>query len=76
MYSMYREQGLQTACAQEARPLAQCWWHSVKKNASDREAPVISPHSFRAQEALAAIGNGIRLAIHHAHVKRPLLEGG
>ena len=29
---------------------------------------------MRAQKALASSGNGVRLAIHDAHVKRPLLE--
>ena len=70
--SMYREQGLQTACGR----LAQCWWHSLEKNASVRAAPVISPSSVRAQEALATSGNGMRLAGHHTGVERSLLEGG
>ncbi len=30
---------------------------------------------MQAQKALAARGNGIRLASHHTHIQRPLLEG-
>ena len=73
VYNMYREQGLHIACWRHAHARSV---GSLKKNASDRAAPVISPSSLRAQEALAASGNGIGLASQHAHVERPLLEGG
>ena len=73
MHNVYRQQGLQIACWRHAHARSV---GSFNKNASDRAAPVISPSSLRAQEALASSGDGIGLASHHAHVKRPLLEGG